>query len=408
MKNLYTKVDVEKNKNSWNRTGKLTVKTLLRSFRKIEKTECEICGKERTKISSSLPLCLECIREMPNRSIEIASQIHSETREGSGLPPHVPDSSDGVECDYCGNNCKISGGDRGYCNLSKNENGELTREYGTSERGIGSWYKDRHPTNCVASWCCAGGSGSGFPTYAKTPEGDKGYKSAAVFLGTCSYHCLYCQNSQWRRNAKERKPVLEKDELVEEIFSDDSITCMCWFGGSPETQSPFVHEVSKELIERSEEENRILRVCLETNGNFSKNWLNKIAHLSVKSGGGIKFDLKAWNENLNRILSGVDNTPTYENFERLGELHSERKEPPFLRASTLLVPGYIDVKEIRKIARFISEVDPTIPYSLLAYGPAFKLNDLPTTEREFAFKAKKAAEKEGLENVRIGNKHLLH
>jgi len=387
--------------------GKHTVKTLLRSFGKVENTGCEICGKESMKISSFLPLCLECIREKPNRSIEIASQIHSEIREKAGLPPKIPDSTEGVGCYHCRNNCKISEGNRGYCNLPKNENLELAREFGTSEKGIGSWYRDGHPTNCVASWCCAGGSGSGFPTYAKTPGGDKGYKSAAVFLGTCTYHCLYCQNSQWRRNAKDRKPVLEKKKLIEEILHDSSVTCMCWFGGSPEAQSPFVYEVSKELIERTEKKDRIFRVCLETNGNFSENWLDKIADISLKSGGGIKFDLKTWNENLNRVLSGVDNTATYDNFERLGELNSKRKEPPFLRASTLLIPGYIDVKEVRKIARFISGVDPTIPYSLLAYGPAFKLDDLPTTERDFAFKAKKAAEKEGLKNVRIGNKHLL-
>jgi len=217
------------------------------------------------KISSSLPLCLECIREKPKRSIEIASQIHSETREKAGLPQKVPESSEGVGCDHCGNNCMISDGHRGYCNLSKNEKGKVMREFGTSEKAIGSWYRDRHPTNCVASWCCAGGSGSGFPTYAKTPEGDKGYKSAAVFLGTCSYHCLYCQNSQWRRNAKDRKPVLEKDELVEGILSDSSVTCLCWFGGSPEPQSPFVYEVSKELVKRAEKKDRILRICLERN-----------------------------------------------------------------------------------------------------------------------------------------------
>ncbi|KXA91075.1 hypothetical protein AKJ57_02515 [candidate division MSBL1 archaeon SCGC-AAA259A05] len=54
-------------------------------------------------------------------------------------------------------------------------------------------------------------------------------------------------------------------------------------------------------------------------------------------------------------------------------------------------------EEIRKITSFISEVDPTILYSLLAYGPAYRLGDLPTTEREFAFRAKDAAEAEGLE-----------
>ncbi len=384
------------------------MKNLFRSFRKTEKTECKICGRKSTKISSSLPLCLDCIRRKTDKALEIASQIHSEAREEVGFTSEIPGSTEGVECHHCANNCRIPKGENGYCNLSTNENGELKRNLGTSEKAIGSWYRDSHPTNCVASWCCAGGSGSGFPQFAKTPDGDRGYKSAAVFLGTCSYHCLYCQNKNWRKMASSKEPVLRSVELVEEIASDRSITCLCWFGGSPEPQSPFVYEVSKRLTEEAEEEDRIFRVCLEANGNFSKRWLKKIAEISLKSGGGIKFDLKVWNEDLNRVLSGVSNTSTYENFERLGEMHSERKEPPFLRASTLLVPGYIDVKEVRRIARFISEVDPTIPYSLLAYGPAFKLKDLPTTQKDFGSKAKKAAEKEGLENVRIGNEHLLH
>ncbi|KXA93524.1 hypothetical protein AKJ66_01865 [candidate division MSBL1 archaeon SCGC-AAA259E22] len=380
---------------------------MLRGFERTGESECELCGKESKKISDSLPLCLECIREKPERVLEIASQIHSSARREIGLPPEIPENSEGVECPHCANSCRIPEGDSGYCNLSKNKKGQLTRDFGTPERAIGSWYRDSHPTNCVASWCCAGGSGSGHPEYAKTPEGDRGYKNAAVFLGTCCYHCLYCQNSRWREMASSRKPVLERDELVEEISSDRTITCLCWFGGTPEPQAPFVHEVSKRIREAVEEEDRILRVCLEANGNFSWPWLEKIAKISLESGGGIKFDLKTWDENLNRVLSGVSNGPTYKNFERLGELHSEREEPPFLRASTLLVPGYIDLEEIRKIARFISEVDPGIPYSLLAHGPAYRLADLPTTAKDFAFEAKDAAEAEGLERVRVGNKHLL-
>ncbi|KXA92023.1 hypothetical protein AKJ64_04230 [candidate division MSBL1 archaeon SCGC-AAA259E17] len=357
-------------------------------------------------MSSSLPLCLDCIRETPEKALEIAAGVHSKAREEIGLPPRVPKNSEGIECSYCANNCRIPRGGRGYCNLSKNKEGRLTRKLGTPEKAVGSWYRDPHPTNCVAAWCCAGGSGSEYPDYAKTPAGDRGYKNAAVFLGACCYHCLYCQNARWREMASSREPVLERNELVEEISSDRSITCLCWFGGTPEPQSPFVYEVSKRIRERAEEKGRIFRICLEANGNFSWPRLKRIAEISLESGGGIKFDLKAWNENLNRVLSGVGNEPTYDNFERLGELHAKRKEPPFLRASTLLVPGYIDLKEIRNIASFISEVDPTIPYSLLAYGPAYMLGDLPTTEKEFAFRAKDVAEGEGVERV-MGNKHLL-
>ncbi|KXB06768.1 hypothetical protein AKJ51_02950 [candidate division MSBL1 archaeon SCGC-AAA382A20] len=380
---------------------------MLRGFRGVEKGECELCGEASEKISNFLPLCLDCIREEPDRALEIASRVHYEARKKIGLPTEIPKSTEGVECLYCANNCQIPEGGRGYCNLSRNEKGKLTRNFGISEKAIGSWYKDSHPTNCVASWCCAGGSGSGYPEYAKTPEGDKGYKNAAVFLGTCCYHCLYCQNTSWHEMASERRPVLERDELVEKVISDQSITCLCWFGGSPEPQAPFVHGVSQDIREKAKEDGRILRICLEACGNFSWKWLERIAKISLESGGGVKFDLKTWSEDLNRVLSGVSNKPTYDNFERLEEFHSEREEPPFLRGSTLLVPGYIDLEEIKKIARFISRIDPSIPYSLLGYGPAYRLDDLPLTEKEFAFKAKKIAEGEGLKKVRVGNKKLL-
>jgi pyruvate formate lyase activating enzyme len=84
-----------------------------------------------------------------------------------------------------------------------------------------------------------------------------------------------------------------------------------------------------------------------------------------------------------------------------------RPEPSLLIASTLLVPGYVDEQEVRKIARTIVGVDPGIPYSLLAYYPHFYLDDLPLTSRDEAERCEAAARDEGLWNVRIGNTHLL-
>jgi pyruvate formate lyase activating enzyme len=85
----------------------------------------------------------------------------------------------------------------------------------------------------------------------------------------------------------------------------------------------------------------------------------------------------------------------------------KRPKPPLLIASTLLVPGYVDEPEISEIAGFISSLDPEIPYSLLAFHPQFYLNDLPTTSRSHALRCRDAAEKAGLQNVHIGNVHLL-
>ena len=106
-------------------------------------------------------------------------------------------------------------------------------------------------------------------------------------------------------------------------------------------------------------------------------------------------------------MSGVSNKKAFENFEKLAKYHKKRPEPPFLRASTLLVPHYIDEEEIENISRFIANLDPTIPYSLLAFYPWYLFSDMPLISREFALRCEKIARNSGLKKVRIGNLHLL-
>ncbi len=69
--------------------------------------------------------------------------------------------------------------------------------------------------------------------------------------------------------------------------------------------------------------------------------------------------------------------------------------------------GYIDAEEVAAIARFIASLDPNIPYSLLAFHPQFYMSDLPMTSRVLADQCCQAARHAGLNNVRIGNVHLL-
>jgi pyruvate formate lyase activating enzyme len=132
-----------------------------------------------------------------------------------------------------------------------------------------------------------------------------------------------------------------------------------------------------------------------------------MADLSLDSGGCIKFDLKAWGENLHMLLTGVTNRRTLENFRRAGERIKERPVPPLVIASTLLVPGYIDEEEVRSIARFIASIDPDIPYTLLAFYPHFFMSDMPLTTRALAERCLDVAHEEGVRNVRLGNVHLL-
>jgi len=129
--------------------------------------------------------------------------------------------------------------------------------------------------------------------------------------------------------------------------------------------------------------------------------------LSLNSGGCIKFDLKAWSEELHIALCGVSNSRTSDNFRLLAEYAKIRPSPPLLIASTLLVPGYVDKEEVAGIAAFISSLDPDIPYALLAFHPDFAMSDLPVTSRHQAMECLGAAKAAGLNRVRLGNIHLL-
>ena len=135
--------------------------------------------------------------------------------------------------------------------------------------------------------------------------------------------------------------------------------------------------------------------------------LDEMAELAINSGGCIKFDLKAWDENLHLALTGVSNQRTLENFARVGERTTQRSKPPLLIASTLLVPGYIDELEVERIAHFIADINPNIPFSLLGFAPHFYMSDLPYTSLVIAEKCISAAQKAGLRNVHIGNRNLL-
>jgi pyruvate formate lyase activating enzyme len=298
------------------------------------------------------------------------------------------------------NECRIPEGRMGYCGLRANVAGKLT---GVSpEEGKLSWYHDPLPTNCVADWVCPAGTGAGYPECACSPGPEYGHKNLAVFFHACTFNCLYCQN--WHFREETVKPhTRPAKRLVADV--NERTSCICYFGGDPSPQLPFALEASKKALEAMK--GKILRICWETNGSMHESLLQKMITLSLNSGGCIKFDLKAWDENLHIALTGITNRRTLENFSKAGEKIGLRPVPPLLIASTLLVPGYIDEEEIKSLAQFIASISPDIPYSLLGFYPHFYMSDLRLTTKALAQRCLHAAQEAGLRNVRIGNVHLL-
>ncbi len=363
---------------------------------------CKVCGKTGL-ISTFISVCRKCILEQSDMVKKILEEAHKKSREKFGLPYPIPKDPNGVKCGICGNECVIGDGKFGFCGLVKNEGGKLIRLAGTADKGLLEWYYDPHVTNCVASWVCPAGTGCGYPKYAKSRGPEIGYFNLAVFYGACNFNCLFCQNWHFKELTKNLSPLVSAKDLAEKV--DKRVTCICFFGGDPGPQ--ILHAIETSKIALRKKKGDILRVCLETNGNLNPKLLEEFAELAFHSGGVIKFDLKCFEEKLSFALSGVSNRNTCKNFKMLAKMHRDRPKVPFLHASTLLIPGYVMQDEVDKISKFIAKLDPSIPYSLLAFWPTFMMSDLPLVKREDAEECLRIAKENGLERVRIGNLHLL-
>jgi pyruvate formate lyase activating enzyme len=348
--------------------------------------ECRLCRRSSPNISAALGICGDCLLELPADLGSRVESVHAASRAEYALPSRPARDPDGVPCALCSNQCRISENQSGFCGLRTARNGRLVHLAGTPARGLLHWYRDALPTNCVADWVCAG-------------SGHLGYHNLAVFYASCTANCLFCQNWQFREISPQGAKTTSAEELA--AAATERTFCVCYFGGDPASQMPHALAASKLFARRG------VRVCWETNGTMHPKMLDAAVQYSFDTGGCIKFDLKSYDEGVHIALTGISNRQTLDNFARAARRFEERIESSLVIASTLLVPGYVDVAQVGKIARFIAAINPQIPYALLAFAPAFHMADLPFTSERHARQAEAEARAAGLVNVRVGNRHLL-
>ena len=371
----------------------------------IKEKKCSVCGRESQLISNILGVCVDCIRSRPNEAMKYIIEAHKKSRAMFALPTEPP-KGPGVRCGLCGRNCVIPEKEVGYCGVRMNVGGKLEQISGGVEWGILDWYYDPLPTNCVAEWFCPASTGRGYPKYAVTPGVEHGYYNLAIFYGSCSLDCLFCQNWQYRRYpSMARYRRVHVNELVR--AADERVTCVCYFGGDPSSQILHAILTSRRVIERARREGRVMRICWETNGQINPNIFKEVVKLSLESGGIVKIDLKAWTPSVYKALTDGDVELVLRNIEYAAKFMKTRPEVPILTVSTLLVPGYVDEYEIDKITKFLANLDPEIPYTLLAFHPDYLMNDLPPTSTKHMMTAYKIAKENGLVNIGIGNEWLL-
>lgn len=108
------------------------------------------------------------------------------------------------------------------------------------------------------------------------------------------------------------------------------------------------------------------------------------------------LDIKAYDEKMHRKLTGASN-------KRILQLPEEIVDRGFvLEVLSLYIPGWVETDQIRKIAELLANADPSIPFTILAFFPEYRMKQVrPPTLAEM-IEAYDAC-RELLKNVRLGN-----
>ncbi|MBW1692122.1 MAG: hypothetical protein JRJ70_15520 [Deltaproteobacteria bacterium] len=75
------------------------------------------------------------------------------------------------------------------------------------------------------------------------------------------------------------------------------------------------------------------------------------------------LDIKAFDEGVHRRLTGCSN-------EWILQLPQEMRKRGFtLEVLSLVIPGWVEADQIERIAGILKELDPAIPFTILAFSP---------------------------------------
>ena len=135
-------------------------------------------------------------------------------------------------------------------------------------------------------------------------------------------------------------------------------------------------------------------ILIETNGyGLTPDNLDSFKESGVDA---LWLDVKAYDPEVHRRLTGVSN-------ERILSLPREIVERGFtLEILSLYIPGWVETDQIEKIAELVRDADPGIPFTILAYFPAYQMKVRSPYLQEM-LDAYEAVNLAGLENIRLGN-----
>lgn len=271
-------------------------------------------------------------------------------------------TDDKVECFLCPQNCIIPNKDIGLCRVRKNVDGIL---YSTNFGKITAYHMDPIEKKPLFHF----------------------YPGKRIFsIGTfgCNFSCRFCQNWQIA-HGKPQYIETTAENLVNIAKNENDNIGIAYTYNEPVIWYEFISKIAPMVHESK------LKNVMVTNGYIQERPLERLMPYID----AMNIDLKGFKEdfyqnNCGGTLQPVKNTIV----QASKECHVE--------ITCLIIPGLNDKKEdIADLARWLSDMNSSIPLHLSRYYPAYKMK-VSSTDQEVLLEAKEEAEKY-LSHVYIGN-----
>ena len=274
-----------------------------------------------------------------------------------------------VQCFTCAHKCTIAPGKRGICGVRDNRGGILySLVYGKAI----ALHVDPIEKK---------------PLFHFRP----GTQSFSVATVGCNMRCLNCQNADISQMPRDRNQI-QGQEVPPHALVQAALDHRCRSIAYTYTEPAIYWDYAYDTACLAHTKG--LENVFVTNGYLSEESLQEIApYLDAAN-----VDLKSFRDRTYRTICGARLQPVLDTIRRMKQLGI------WIEVTTLLIPDLNDSdEELKRMAQFIYEIDPGIPWHVSRFHPTYRMLDRPLTPLESIQKACRIGLEVGLRYVYSGN-----
>lgn len=276
-----------------------------------------------------------------------------------------------VRCGLCPHRCRIAEGGLGACRTRRNDGGDLR----VTTHGL--------------LLAAAVDPIEKKPLFHYRP----GSTTFSIASAGCNLVCPFCQNhglSQRLRAGADEAGAAEAWSAPEIVAAaiDRGCASIAFTYSEPVLSIELAEEVAAAARPKG------IDVVFVTNGQVSREGAQALSGVLAAA----NVDLKSFDERAYRGTLGGELSAT------LDAIRTWRAAGVWIEVTTLVIPGFNDGdEELDRIAAFVAETDPGMPWHLSRFHPAFRWSDRPPTPEATLLRARERGLARGVRHVYTGN-----